>query len=228
MRRRQFLVLTGASIGGTIVYSLDRRFSMLSAQEKPKTIRVPLRFLTENEALILTAAVSRIFPSDDSGPGAKEAGVTIFIDRQLAGPWGRDAHRYTHGPFAEDAPPEFGYQGKATPREMYRAGLKDLAGFDRLSPEEQDKKLEQIEKTPFFALLHKNTLEGMFSDPVHGGNVDMIGWQLVGFPGPRMSYAEDIDKHFGEAFRPKPMSLAEILPGRKLHPFEDEDNEKPS
>jgi len=56
----------------------------------------------------------------------------------------------------------------------------------------------------------------------------MTGWQLVGFPGPRMSYAEDIDKRFGEAFRPKPMSLAEIFPGRKLRPFEDEDNEKSS
>ncbi len=43
-----------------------------------------------------------------------------------------------------------------------------------------------------------------------------------------MSYAEDIDKHFGEAFRPKPVSLAEILPGRKLHSFEGEDNEKSS
>src|SRR5271165_1228771 len=152
MKRRQFLVLTGASVGGTIVYSLDRHVSLLAAQEKPKTIRIPLRFLNESEALILTAAVARIFPSDEAGPGAKEAGVTIFIDRQLAGPWGRDAHRYTHGPFNESAPPEFGYQGKATPREMYRAGLKELAGFDRLTPEEQDKKLEQIAKTPFFAL----------------------------------------------------------------------------
>ncbi len=228
MRRRQFLVLTGASIGGTIVYSLDRHVSLLSAQEKPPTIRIPLRFLTEEEALVLTAAVGRIFPTDESGPGAKEAGVTIFIDRQLAGPWGRDAHRYTHGPFDENAAPEFGYQGKATPREMYRAGLKGLAGLDRLPPEEQDKRLEQIEKTAFFALLHKNTIEGMFSDPIHGGNADMIGWQLVGFPGPQMSFANDIDKHFGEAFRPKPMSLSEILPGRKLHPSEEEDNEKPS
>jgi gluconate 2-dehydrogenase gamma chain len=231
MRRRQFLVLTGATIGGTLVYSLDRRVSLLSAQEKPHTVRIPLRFLTEKEALILTAAVSRIFPSDRSGPGAAEAGVAIFIDRQLAGPWGRDAHRYAHGPFVEDAAPEFGYQGKATPRELYRAGLKQLAGLDRLSPEEQDKKLDSIEKTPFFALLQKNTLEGMFSDPIHGGNVDMIGWQLVGFPGPRMSYAEDIDRHFGEAFRPKPMGLSEILPGRKLHPLEEEDerhNEKSS
>jgi len=228
MKRRQFLVLTGASIGGTIVYSLDRHVSLLSAQEKSKTIRIPLRFLTESEALILAAAVARIFPSDESGPGAKEAGVTIFIDRQLAGPWGRDVHRYTHGPFNENAPSEFGYQGKATPREMYRAGLKDLAGFDRLSPEEQDKKLEQIEDTAFFALLRKNTIEGMFSDPIHGGNVDMIGWQLVGFPGPQMSFANDVDKHFGEAFRPKPMGLSEILPGRKLHPMEEEDNEKSS
>jgi gluconate 2-dehydrogenase gamma chain len=228
MKRREFLVLTTASIGGTIVYSLDRRFSLLSAQEKPQTIRIPLRFLTAGEALILTAAVGRIFPSDDAGPGAREAGVTIFIDRQLAGPWGRDAHRYTHGPFNENAPAEFGYQGQATPREIYRAGLKDLAGLDQMSAGEQDKKLEQIEKTPFFALLHKNTLEGMFSDPIHGGNVDKIGWQLVGFPGPQMSYADDIDKHFGEAFRPAPMGLTEILPGRKLHPFEEEDHEKSS
>jgi len=228
MKRRQFLVLTGASIGGTIVYSLDRRVSLLSAQEKPQTIRIPLRFLTEDEARVLTAAVARIFPSDESGPGATEAGVAIFIDRQLAGPWGRDAHRYTHGPFNENAPPEFGYQGKATPRELYRAGLKQLAGFDQLAPEEQDKKLEQIEKTAFFTLLHKNTIEGMFCDPIHGGNRNMVGWQLVGFPGPQMSYAEDIDKHFGEAFRPKPMSLSEVLPGRKLHPSEEEDNEKSS
>ena len=228
MRRRQFLVLTGASIGGTIVYSLDRRVSLLSAQEKPQTIRIPLRFLTEDEARVLAAAAARIFPSDESGPGATEAGVTIFIDRQLAGPWGRDAHRYTHGPFDENAPPEFGYQGKATPRELYRAGLKQLAGLDQLAPEEQDKKLEELEKTPFFTLLHKNTIEGMFCDPIHGGNRNMVGWQLVGFPGPQMSYAEDIDKHFGEAFRPKPMSLSEVLPGRKLHPSEEEDNEKSS
>ena len=51
----------------------------------------------------MAAAASRIFPSDDAGPGAQEAGVVIFIDRQLAGPWGRDAHRYTHEPFDDGA-----------------------------------------------------------------------------------------------------------------------------
>jgi len=223
IERRQFLVLSAASIGGVLVYSLDRRVSRVFAQDKStQTLKIPLRFFTEEEALIVAAAASRIIPTDDSGPGANEAGVVIFIDRQLAGPYGRDRYRYTQGPFEEDAAPEFGYQGKATPKETYREGLKGLEGFDKLSPEEQDKKLMQIERTHFFALLRQNTIEGMFSDPLHGGNVDMVGWQLVGFPGPRMSNYDDLDKHYGEAFRPKIASLEQII-GHKVRPSEDED-----
>ncbi len=197
MRRRQFLILSAASIGGVLVYSLDRKVSRLLAQDKStQTLKIPLRFFTEEEAMIVAAAAARIFPSDDSGPGAKE-------------------------PIDENAAREFGYQGKATPRETYREGLKGLKGFDALSPEEQDKKLHEIENTHLFALLRQNTIEGMFSDPVHGGNVDMVGWQLVGFPGPRMSNYAEVDKHFGEAFRPKPVSLEQVL-RRKVRPSEDE------
>jgi gluconate 2-dehydrogenase gamma chain len=225
MRRREFLVFSATSVGGLLVYSLDRQLTRVSAQTKSPstTIRVPLRFFTQSEALIVAAAGARIFPSDESGPGANEAGVVIYIDRQLAGSWGRDRHRYTQPPFEEDAGAEFGYQGKATPREIYREGLKGLAGFDSLAASEQDERLRQIETTRFFALLRANTLEGMFSDPIHGGNADMVGWQLIGFPGPQMSWSADVDKHFGEAFRPAPMSLSQVLPGRKLHPSEDED-----
>ncbi len=209
MRRRHFLVLSAASVGGVVVYSLDRKVSRLSAQDRSpqdqsgksvksgnataQTLRIPLRFFTETEAAIIAAAASRIFPSDESGPGAREAGVVIYIDRQLAGPWGRDAHRYTHEPFDDGLVAEFGYQGKANPREIYRQGLKGLAGFDALSPAQQDEKLKQIESSLFFALLRRNTVEGMFCDPIHGGNADMVGWQLIGFPGPRMSNFADID-----------------------------------
>jgi len=222
MQRRQFLVLSATSLGGVLVYSLDRRVSRLFAQEKStQALKIPLRFLTESEALIVAAAAARIFPSDDSGPGAQEAGVVIYVDRQLAGPYGRDRFRYTQGPFDENAPREFGYQGKATPAETYREGLKSLKGFEKLSPEDQDKKLQQIENTHFFALLRQHTLEGMFCDPVHGGNVDMVGWQLVGFPGPRMSNYAEIDKHFGEAFRPKLISLEQAI-GRKVRTTEDD------
>jgi len=219
MRRRAFLTLSAASIGGVLVHSLDRRAQLLAAAaEKP--IRIPLRFFTEAEALIVASAASRIFPSDDAGPGANEAAVVVYIDRQLAGPWGRDHHRYTQEPFDEGASAEFGYQGKATPRQIYRRALKDLSGFDRLSAAEQDQKLREIEGAVFFSLLRANTMEGMFCDPAHGGNADMVGWQLIGFPGPRMSNVDDVDKHFGEAFRPKPISLTEAT-GRKIRTCED-------
>ena len=219
MRRRHFLTLSAASIGGVLVYSLDRQAFRLSAQAS-QSIRVALRYFSRAEALIIAAAASRIFPSDEAGPGASEAGVVIYIDRQLAGPWGRDRYRYTQEPFEEEAPPEFGYQGKATPRQIYREGLRDLKDFDRLTPTEQDQKLTQIEKTLFFSLLRQNTLEGMFCDPMHGGNIDTVGWQLIGFPGPRMSNYDDVDQHYGEAFRPKPVSLHEVT-GRKVRPSED-------
>jgi gluconate 2-dehydrogenase gamma chain len=237
MRRRHFLVLSAASVGGVVVYSLDRKVSRLSAQDRPqdksapdkpdksgksaRTLRIPLRFFNEAEAAIIAAAASRIFPTDDTGPGAREAGVVIFIDRQLAGPWGRDAHRYTHEPFDDGLVAEFGYQGKANPREIYRQGLKDLAGFDALAPAQQDEKLKQIENSLFFALLRRNTVEGMFCDPIHGGNADMVGWQLIGFPGPRMSNFTDIDTHNGEAFRPKPVSLKQVAPN-PVRPSEEE------
>ncbi len=218
MRRRHFLTLSATTLGGVLVYSLARKSSLLSAQDK--RLRIPLRFFDESEALIVAAATSRIFPTDQSGPGAREAGVVIYIDRQLAGPYGRDRYRYTQGPF-EDGPPELGYQGKATPREIYREGLKDLKGFDRLTPREQDFRLQQIEPSRFFSLLRQHTIEGMFSDPIHGGNVDMIGWQLIGFPGPRMSNYDDIDKHFGEAFRPRLVSLQQVTRA-VVRPGEDE------
>jgi len=219
MRRREFLTLSAASIGGVLVYSLDREVFRLSAQIK-QSVRIPLRFFTQSEALTVAAATARIFPSDVMGPGAREAGVAVYIDRQLAGPWGRDRYRYAQGPFEENASAEFGYQGKATPQQIYRQGLKDLKDFDRLKAAEQDDALKQIEATLFFSLLRQNTIEGMFCDPMHGGNIDMVGWQLIGFPGPRMNNYDDVDKHFGEAFRPKPTSLRQVTRS-KVRPSED-------
>ena len=218
MRRRHFLTLSAATLGSVIVYSLDRKASLLASEQKP--IRIPLRFFTETEALIVAAAASRIFPSDDSGPGAREAGVAVYIDRQLAGSYGRDHFRYTQPPF-EDAPPELGYQAKETPRQIYREGLKGLKDFHLLPPAERDTALQQIESSAFFALLRQNTIEGMFCDPLHGGNAGMVGWQLVGFPGPRMSNYDDVEKHYGQAFRPRPASLSQVT-GKKIRPSEDE------
>ena len=166
------------------------------------------------------ACLRPIFPSDDTGPGAKEAGVVIFIDRQLAGPYGRDKYRYTKPPFVESMP-EHGYQGKQNPREVYREGVEKLGNFAELSAAEQDERLRSIEASNFFRMLRRHTIEGMFSDPMHGGNAGLVGWQLIGYPGPLMSYRDEIDKYHGQPWRPKPKSLAQVT-GRAVKGWEDE------
>ncbi len=225
MRRRHFLTLSAGSLGGLLVYTLDRKPIWVHAQDQDKAasekvVEVALRFFTEQEALAVAAAAAQIFPADDSGPGANEAGVVIYIDRQLAGPYGRDRYRFIQPPF-ETGVPEQGYQGKSTPARIYREGLRQIRGLHQLSAEEQHAALTRIEKTSFFQMLKTHTIEGMFCDPMHGGNADLIGWQLIGFPGPRMSYADEVDRYHGREFRPKPMSLRQIV-GHPVKPSEDE------
>ena len=219
MRRRHFLTFSATTLGGLLVYTLDRQPMRVHAQGEGK-MRVPLRFFDEKEALIIAAAAARIFPSDATEPGATEAGVIIYIDRQLGGPYGRDRNRYTQPPF-EDGVPEQGYQGKATPREVYREGLALLGpDFGGLTAAEQDEKLRGIETTYFFRLLRQHTIEGMFCDPMHGGNAGLIGWQAIGYPGPYMSWSEHIEQHYGKAYRPKPRSLSDVV-GHAVKPWEE-------
>ncbi|MDE2052812.1 MAG: gluconate 2-dehydrogenase subunit 3 family protein, partial [Gammaproteobacteria bacterium] len=103
-----------------------------------------------------------------------------------------------------------------------RAGIPKLgADFAALDAASQDERLEAVEKTHFFQLLRQHTIEGVFCDPMHGGNAGLIGWQLLGYPGPQMSYRAEMGKYNGVAFRPKPQSLQQIL-GYPVKPWEDE------
>ncbi len=123
MKRREFLTVPVKSLGGLLIYGVAGEAIRLQAQEG--ALRIPLRFFTAAEARTVQAACARIFPSDESGPGANEANVIVYIDRQLAGPWGRDKYRYTKGPWVESFP-EHGYQAKENPRQIYRAGIPSL------------------------------------------------------------------------------------------------------
>ena len=185
----------------------------------------PLRFFNAREARSMDAIAARLIPSDDLGPGAKEAGVTRFLDGQLAGAWGAGDHLFRQGPF-EAGTPEQGYQLSFTPSEMYRRGLaalddattkKDGKGFADLSPDRQDAWLEAMQKGDvdfgplpapvFLQSLLEGTMEGFFSDPLYGGNADMVGWKLVGFPGAYASFSNDIERH-GVPWRGEPVSIA--------------------
>jgi gluconate 2-dehydrogenase gamma chain len=218
MKRREFLVLPVQSLGGVLLYTLAGEPIRLQAQEGK--VKVPLRFFTATEAATVSAACARIFPADESGPGATEAGVIIYIDRQLAGPYGRDKYRYTKAPWVESVP-EHGYQGRAAPREIYRAGIPQLGNFTELTASQQDERLQSIEDSNFFQMLRRHTIEGMLCDPMHGGNAGLIGWQLIGYPGPVMSYREEIDKFHGLPFKRRPISLAQAA-GRPVRGWEEE------
>jgi gluconate 2-dehydrogenase gamma chain len=171
-------------------------------------------FFSAQEAAIVDAFVERLIPTDDLGAGARDAGVTTFIDRQLTGPYGGHDWLYMQGPFSSNPLPTQGLQSPLTPRQQYRQGLKALEaycsktfggrGFVQLSAEEQDKLIAGMEKAEvtfegfssrmLFSAIYANTMEGYFADPIYGGNRDMVGWKLVGFPGVRYDFRDVMEK----------------------------------
>ena len=172
----------------------------------------PVYFHAEEWAFI-HAAVARLIPSDDTGPGAIEAGVPEFIDRQMEGVFGHAAIWYMQGPFVPSSP-LFGYQGKMPPRDVYRSGIaatdawckqqkggKRFAELDAATQDEVLKGLDggtiqfaEVGAKDFFTFLLQNTKEGYFSDPIHGGNKNAVAWKMIGFPGARADFLDWVDK----------------------------------
>jgi gluconate 2-dehydrogenase gamma chain len=221
--RRRFLKSVGA-LGAAIPTAAAAQHAGHAPAKGEKYM-----FLAPAEVAFLDAAVARLIPADELGPGAKEAGVTYFIDQQLFGGYGVMAKMYRQGPHAEGTPQQ-GYQSPLTPQEVYRAAITEInAGcakqygksFAELATAQQDEVLRALDegKFPleavparfFFNMLLDNTIEGYFSDPIYGGNRGKIGWKLVGFPGVHASYANDIERHNVPWTRP-PASIADAGP----------------
>lgn len=184
-------------------------------------------YLIPAEVRFLDAAVDRLIPPDELGPGAKDADVTYYIDSHLRSEWGTHGRNYRSGPWLEGTP-EQGYQSRLTPQEIYRAGIRETnaycntqygKNFENLSAAEQDEVLKALEAGKvdlpslssklFFGILWRNTEEGFFADPMYGGNRDKIGWKLLGFPGVSSgTYREHLDNP--EIYRAEPVSILDI------------------
>lgn len=200
------------------------------AGESPAAVEPgPWQYFTPAEGAAVEALVDRIIPPDPETPGGKDAGCAVFIDRQLAGPFGSAAGLYMRPPFQAGAPTQ-GLQSPNTPAVAYRRALAALDDhcraayvgktFAQLPDAEKDRVIGGLEKgevqlagataTPFFDLLLQNTREGFFADPIYGGNRDMAGWRMIGFPGTRYDYRDWVERH-NERYPLPPVSLA----GRK-------------
>jgi gluconate 2-dehydrogenase gamma chain len=171
-------------------------------------------YFTPAEAAFVEAAVARLIPADPVGPGAIEAGVPFFIDRQLAGQFGQGQHFYLGGPWPKGVP-EQGYQSRFSPAQLYRYTIPIIetyvgrtyrgASFKGLSAADQDTVLKGLESgsiqlvdadgKTFFNMLLQNTKEGYFSDPIYGGNRNMAAWKMIGFPGAHYDYREWVPRH---------------------------------
>jgi len=157
--------------------------------------RPPLETLTVAEADALDAIVARLIPSDQNGPGAREAGAVTYIDRALGGALAPSREAYRSGLNAVDA----------YARASRGARLADLPVTD------QDAVLTDMERntatgfTPsassFFNLVRNHTLQGTFGDPYYGGNKDFIGWDLIGYPGLRLAVGP-ADQQLGVTLTP--------------------------
>lgn len=240
LTRRKFLRITAYSGGGLTLSGTSHGASYPTGVEppqyptdRPTVVLSTDHFFSARERRFIEAAVARLIPKDDLGPGALEAGVAEFIDRQMAGPFGRAERWYMQGPWRDGAP-EQGYQMRLTPAELYRHCIAKVdaycrqahggTAFAELAVSDQDRVLHLLERgevplgiadpPEFFAFLLQNTLEGFLADPMYGGNRDFAGWKLIGYPGPRYDY-EPFITDYGKTY---PYPTVGIL-GRQGKPY---------
>lgn len=140
-------------------------------------------FFNHEQAAAVAAFAERIMPRAPDKPGATEADVLNYIDLALAGAYADQQSFYR--------------RGLATLDEYCRSTHN--APFASLDSEEQDATIADLEAnaaegfqwptaSDFFETVRTHTMEGMFADPVYGGNKDFAGWHLIGFPGAQIAY----------------------------------------
>jgi len=180
--RRAFLVGTVAGVGAVAAGAAPPESA--EAQVQPAAQHDHAgggkfgAFLNEDDSALVDALTERLMPGAPGEPGARDAGVLNYIDLALAGPYADLQDFYRRGCEALD-----GHCRKAHAK-----------SFVKLSAEQQDAVITAMiqgkvqgftwpTSQAFFNTVRTHTMEGMFADPVYGGNKNFAGWRLVGFPG---------------------------------------------
>ena len=200
--RRDFL--KGAVVGGAAAAGATAAIAppeIAQAQQRRPQRAAPqaagYAFLNLDEAAFVEALVDHMIPADELSPKGTDLGINIYIDRALAGAWGKGDRLYMQGPWKPGAPSQ-GYQLPLTPAQLYRAGIEATNAhcrktygktFDRLDEAQREEVLiglstgkitfdNGLPVRVFWTTLYQTVMEGMFSDPIYGGNRNKAGWKI--------------------------------------------------
>jgi gluconate 2-dehydrogenase gamma chain len=180
LTRRGFLGRTAAVAGGiTMLGGSVAHASRFLGSTTAVDAAAGSGALSSAELATLTSVLAQLLPPDSLGPGAVEAGVPTYINRSLAG---------SYKPLAPV------YQALLSTIEKSAEALG--ASFSKLSDAQQIELLTRVEAgdppgisaseatsvAGDFQLLLEHMREGMFGDPMYGGNIDLAGWKLIGYP----------------------------------------------
>jgi gluconate 2-dehydrogenase gamma chain len=186
-------------------------------------------FFNLDEQSFIEAVVDHMIPADDLSPSGTQLGVNIYIDRSLASGWGKGERLYLKGPWKKGLPFQ-GYQLPLTPAELYRVGISNsnmhcqktyAKPFDKLPENSKQEFLialqggkitfpSDLPSRTFFAMLYQNVMEGMFADPIYGGNRNKAGWKLLGFPGVIAVHAQNVEKFLDKKYTSPVSSISDM------------------
>jgi gluconate 2-dehydrogenase gamma chain len=228
--RRDFIkgaVVGGAAAAGGTLATPD------IAQAEPAAPAPPAaagyEFLNLDEAAFVETLVDHMVPADEVSPKGTDLGINIYIDRALAGSWGKGDRLYMQGPWKQGAPSQ-GYQLPLTPAQLYRAGIAATnahclkaygESFDRIEPAQRQEVLiglstgkitfdNGLPVRVFWTTLYQTVVEGIYSDPIYGGNRNKAGWAIIGFPGIIAVHRDHVESYRGKPFPNKPVGISDM------------------
>jgi gluconate 2-dehydrogenase gamma chain len=229
--RREFLKVAaaGGAAAATAGVAPQTAVAQQPAAAAPAAAPTPVYgFLNLEEQAFVEALVDHMVPADDLTPKGTALGINIYIDRALGGAWGRGDRLYMQGPWKAGVPSQ-GYQFPLTPAQLYRAGIEATNAhcvktyhkpFDKLSASQREEVLVALSSgkldfgalrsRTFWTTVYQTVMEGMFSDPIHGGNRDKAGWRMIGFPGALAVNRENVEKYRDKPFPVEPVSIADM------------------
>jgi len=186
---------------------------------------------SQDEAAFIETMVNIMCPADDLSPSGVDTGLAVFIDRQLAGDFGKGAKRYSRGPWQQGKPQQ-GYQLPLTPEQFFKAGIeaantaciaKHGKPFDQIAPTDANAFLNDLgggkvgdASLPlaswFNELVYPLFTQACFADPIYGGNVDKVFWKMIGYPGLPATHTIDMVQFRGKPFpgAKDPKSIADF------------------